>query len=103
MALDCGANPYFWIYHRGDFVGRGKERTKELTMGFFNWLGKFLSYDPSVYRPPANEKSKPQMNQGDFHSGPEGYSPNTAYPDTFYGSGGSSSDMGGHDEGDFNR
>lgn len=36
------------------------------------------------------------MNEGDFHSGPEGYSPNTAYPDTFYGS-------GGHDEGDFNR
>lgn len=36
------------------------------------------------------------MNEGDFHSGPEGYSPNTGYPDTFYGS-------GGHDEGDFNR
>lgn len=36
------------------------------------------------------------MNEGDFHSGPNGYSPNTAYPDTFYGS-------GGHDEGDFNR
>jgi hypothetical protein len=72
-------------------------------MGFFNWLKKFLSYDPSVYRPPANESQKPQMNQGDFHSGPEGYSPNTAYPDTFYGSGESSRDMGGHDEGDFNR
>ena len=41
------------------------------------------------------------MNEGDFHSGPEGYSPNTAYPDTFYGSGGSSDS--GHDEGDFNR
>ena len=27
------------------------------------------------------------MNEGDFHSGPGGYSPNTAYPDTFYGSG----------------
>lgn len=26
------------------------------------------------------------MNQGDFHSGPEGYSPNTAYPETQYGS-----------------
>jgi hypothetical protein len=36
------------------------------------------------------------MSEGDFHSGPEGYSPNTSYPDTFYGS-------GGHDEGDFNR
>ena len=28
------------------------------------------------------------MHEGDLHSGPGGYSPNTAYPDTFYGSGG---------------
>lgn len=28
----------------------------------------------------------PLMNQGDFHSGPHGYSPNTAYPETQYGS-----------------
>lgn len=28
-----------------------------------------------------------QMNEGNYHSGPEGYSPNTGYPDTFYGSG----------------
>jgi hypothetical protein len=27
------------------------------------------------------------MNQGDYHSGPAGYSPNTAYPNTQYGSG----------------
>jgi hypothetical protein len=27
------------------------------------------------------------MNQGDYHSGPEGYSANTAYPETQYGSG----------------
>lgn len=27
------------------------------------------------------------MNEGDLHSGPHGYSPNTAYPDTQYGSG----------------
>ena len=26
------------------------------------------------------------MNQGDYHSGPEGYDPNTAYPDSQYGS-----------------
>ncbi len=25
------------------------------------------------------------MNEGDFHSGPDGYEPNTAYPDTHYG------------------
>lgn len=27
------------------------------------------------------------MDEGDMHSGPYGYSPNTAYPETFYGSG----------------
>jgi hypothetical protein len=26
------------------------------------------------------------MNEGDLHSGPHGYSPNTAYPETQYGS-----------------
>jgi hypothetical protein len=26
------------------------------------------------------------MNEGDVHSGPHGYSPNTAYPETQYGS-----------------
>lgn len=26
------------------------------------------------------------MDEGDFHSGPAGYSPNTAYPETQYGS-----------------
>lgn len=31
--------------------------------------------------------ARSQMNEGDVHSGPEGYSPNTGYPDTFYGSG----------------
>ncbi|MFM6978210.1 MAG: hypothetical protein ACKOWR_05825 [Micrococcales bacterium] len=25
------------------------------------------------------------MSEGDYHSGPHGYSPNTAYPDTEYG------------------
>ena len=25
------------------------------------------------------------MNEGDYHSGPGGYEPNTAYPDTHYG------------------
>jgi hypothetical protein len=27
------------------------------------------------------------MNEGDLHSGPHGYSANTAYPETQYGSG----------------
>jgi hypothetical protein len=46
-----------------------------------------------------------QMNQGDFHSGPEGYSASSGYQDTFYGSRGfgSADELDGHDEGDFNR
>ena len=31
------------------------------------------------------EKLEP-LEDGDMHSGPEGYSPNTAYPETQYGS-----------------
>jgi hypothetical protein len=71
-------------------------------MGFFSWLNRVLSYDPSIYRPSTKPSKGQVMNEGDFHSGPEGYSPNTAYPDTFYGSGGADDDSG-HNEGDFNR
>ena len=70
-------------------------------MGFLTWLNRILSYDPSVYRPPESKKKDECMNQGDMHSGPVGYSPNTAYPDTFYGSG--ESDDQGQNEGDLNR
>jgi len=35
---------------------------------------------------PSRPAASSQMNEGDFHSGPEGYTPNTAYPETFYGS-----------------
>lgn len=72
-------------------------------MGIFNWIKKVLSYDPSVYKPPLDEAggSEPQMNEGDFRSGPEGYSPNTSYPESFYGSGGASDSI--QDEGDFNQ
>jgi hypothetical protein len=72
-------------------------------MGIFSWLKKVLSYDPSVYKPKVENSNNPgpEMTEGDFRSGPEGYSPNTAYPDSFYGSGGSSDD--GQNEGDANR
>jgi hypothetical protein len=53
-----------------------------------------LTSSKPISRPTVQEDTT--MNEGDFHSGPGGYSPNTSYPDTFYGS-------GGHDEGDFNR
>jgi hypothetical protein len=33
----------------------------------------------------ANPAQPQRMNEGDYHSGPHGYSPNTAYPKTEYG------------------
>ena len=53
----------------------------------FQWLRKLLSFDPSVYKEhPENAQNSAAMDEGSLHSGPEGYSPNTAYPETFYGS-----------------
>ena len=70
-------------------------------MGILNWLKRIFTFDPSVYKPSfdSNSESGPSMTEGDLRSGPEGYSPNTSYPDTFYGSGGQSDQS----EGDFNR
>jgi hypothetical protein len=58
-------------------------------MGITNWLRKFFTFDPSVYKPPVdtNTTSESGMTEGDFRSGPQGYSPNTAYPESFYNSG----------------
>ena len=65
------------------------------TMGFLNWI--FGTSNEEARRLIALEVKKQQelrqgpgrveeMDQGDYHSGPEGYSPNTAYPETQYGS-----------------
>ncbi len=35
----------------------------------------------------TTNKSVNEMNEGDFHSGPDGYSPNSAYLDTHCGHG----------------
>ena len=50
-------------------------------------LGLISIFSAAVSRPsrPANPT---EMTEGDFHSGPEGYTPNTAYPETHYGSAG---------------
>ena len=101
LALGCNTDPHFCLVFCRAVVGRGQKRTEELNMGFMIWLRKVFSFEPPVQLPESKEASKPQMNEGDFHSGPEGYSAGTAYPGTFYASGGSSD--GGHDEGDFNR
>ena len=63
--------------------GRGGEIedvVRELGKVEFSWIGD-------------DDLGGSNMNQGDYHSGPAGYSPNTAYPDTQYGS--------GFDEGDW--
>jgi hypothetical protein len=65
-------------------------------LGLVVFLLSILVGTTSSHIGPSNGTSNSLMNEGDFHSGPDGYSPNTAYQDTFYGS-------GGNDEGDFNR
>lgn len=62
-----------------------------------NWIRKLLGlgskHTRETYIPPNQKKpqtptdSTPLMNEGDFHSGPAGYSPNSTYPETQYGSG----------------
>ena len=65
-------------------------------MGFLNWI--FGTSNEEARRLIALEAKKRQelrqsqapveeMDQGDYHSGPERYSPNTAYPETQYRSG----------------
>ena len=44
----------------------------------------FLGASAGASRP----ATRAEMNEGDFHSGPDGYTPNTAYPETHYGSAG---------------
>jgi hypothetical protein len=55
----------------------------------FDWLRRLLGI-PTTYAPPRPSQPPSQvespMDQGDYHSGPYGYSPNTAYPETQYGS-----------------
>jgi hypothetical protein len=57
----------------------------------FKWLKKLFSPSVSNSLPTAPQdytRPRPQdpMDQGDYHSGPHGYSPNTAYTETQYGS-----------------
>ena len=57
----------------------------------FKWLRELFSASPSGSTPSTPRdytRLRPQdpMDQGDYHSGPQGYSPNTAYPETQYGS-----------------
>ena len=48
-----------------------------------NW---FKRQSPIPTQTPASRPNA-VMDEGDIHSGPHGYSPNTAYPETQYGSG----------------
>ena len=48
---------------------------------------KLLFGIQSVTPPPTSSKPvNSSMNEGDIHSGPHGYSPNTPYTETEYGS-----------------
>lgn len=54
------------------------------------WHRRLGNLSESRTQPAVNWYSRSgaaaKMDEGDFHSGPEGYSPNTAYPETQYGS-----------------
>ena len=57
----------------------------------FDWLRRLFGLDRPVYKRtptalPPQTQPDPFMDEGDYHSGPNGYSPNTAYPETQYGS-----------------
>jgi len=65
------------------------------TMGFLNWIlgisddeARRLAALKAKRQQEFRQKPSPvsEMDQGDYHSGPEGYSANTAYPETQYGS-----------------
>jgi hypothetical protein len=45
-----------------------------------------FSSPPGVPAPTRTTSTPEQMDEGDMHSGPYGYSPNTAYSETQYGS-----------------
>ena len=66
--------------HKANRGGEVREALETLGTKEFGWVG-----DDALGRE--------TMNQGDYHSGPAGYSPNSPYPDTQYGS--------GFDEGDW--
>lgn len=50
---------------------------------FLRWL---LGAGPTKLAPNTNDRLASRMNQGDFHSGPAGYTPNAPYAETQYGS-----------------
>jgi hypothetical protein len=50
-----------------------------LTFQFLKWLLGLEQNEPTKT---TNITLGSAVNEGDFHSGPEGYSPNTAYPET---------------------
>ncbi len=54
----------------------------------FEWLKSFLGISGNTQTPvqKRNYQVDNSMNEGDIHSGPHGYSPNTPYQETQYGS-----------------
>lgn len=52
------------------------------------WLESLIFGTGSqTVKAPRQSSAPLEMNEGDYHSGTHGYSPNTPYPETQYGSG----------------
>lgn len=56
-------------------------------MSFISKLLALFGFGHKAADSPQNISSVSPMNEGDFHSGPGGYTPSAGYSDTFYGSG----------------
>ncbi len=52
-----------------------------------NFLKRLFGIASTTAMPPVSRAVDTSMNEGDVHSGPHGYSPNTPYVETQYGSG----------------
>jgi hypothetical protein len=54
----------------------------------FRWLSNLLGISVTTAQPTPKQTptTHSHMNEGDIHSGPYGYSPNTPYQETQYGS-----------------
>jgi hypothetical protein len=57
-----------------------------LVLGFMRWMWRSASMSPAAPSPSGRTLGMSAEEEGNVHSGPYGYSPNTAYPETQYGS-----------------
>ena len=68
------------------FLGLGAAALIFIGLSTKDWSIRASENPADSNQSQTGDKASGVMNEGDFHSGPGGYTPNTAYPETFYGS-----------------